>query len=389
MADQQFFPNQQYLPNVNNTTTLTDHFKQALNMTRNQMQNGPSALSSASQIGLNVPHTNPAMMTTNHQIPTQTTNLPLLSRPLADMPFGAREALMNEMNAHSSEESGSFLQKYGKWIFLIVVIIAGIGFWIWWKKRQNGNDSNSEENMIVRQRRPLNRPGMGGNNNNNNAPPSMAELSGMGPNFAEMYGSRLVHSPQEDMNYGGVPHKDNYGVPPTVTQFQSKQSMREIENKSIDNRGAELSNPSFISSMRPINTRLDTSPSASQVSTMPPQNNPQSMLRPSTNPQQQVPQYPPQQQVPQYPPQQQAPQYPPQQQAPQYPPQQQAPQYPPQQVPQQVPQYPPQQQAPQYPPQQQPPQQVPNLPLQQPQQLEGSGSLNPTTIPNDPNLTPI
>ena len=374
---------------------LTDHFKQALNMTKTQLHNGPTASNAAVQLGI----TNPGLSQhPSYAMKYQTPSLsqpPILSNPphysmgmqnmtgnggvstfgsrSPDNMFGAAGGDLpsysnnNSYNNHSPYSNpsdptvttaGNFFSKYGKWLLVVGALVVCIGGYILWKKYCQNVSSKSNDNQF--QRRPLNRPR---------------------PDF---------NSPQSGFESQGENTSNN----PYGNQNPSVRAPFPLPTTQPDSRTINV-NPNLISSMRP------PPPSQQPPSQQPP-------LQPQFQPQQQIqqplPSPPPSQQ--QFQPQQQPQQQPPQpqsnfqqQQPPLQPPPQQ--QFQPQQPPLQPSLQPPSQQQfqPQQPPLQtqsnfqqqpfQPPQtDIPtvNNPANDPQSL---GNPPPTNQNNDPNFTPL
>lgn len=252
-----------------NVPTLTDHFKQALSMTRSQLQSGPSALSSASQMGvnglnLNVPGAlNPMGSVSNpsavHPNAALNTLANLHNRP--DIVYGAGQFGQSGLQNPSESPSGfvGAIQSYGKWILLFIIIMAGVvGAYLWWKKRQGKIQDNIAEDMQMPGRRPIHRSsgGMGGgmgtgmsipivSGGGNNVPPSSFNPSRFHPS--------MYQNPQS-------PHP-------------MPENLRDNEQHGAA-RGAEFSNPSMVSHMMPMSTRVKP---AEQTQNLPPQDvsNPQ------------------------------------------------------------------------------------------------------------------
>jgi hypothetical protein len=279
--------------------TLTDHFKQALNMNRAQLQNSPSAISSAAHLGLINPNGNNISnnINTTHKLLPEYVN----SNNNMDQIFGSRYQ-------QQDIESVGFLQNYGKWIVMgVVIIILSIAGWIWWKKQnQNQNNINNNEIEKMFSRRNLKRigeprmdqsdqqpypiqyplplPPLNNNNNNNNR---SAQEEGQG-----------------QLHYAtGLPTFQN-------TLKDQQKSIREKE-QDVSMRGAEFSNPNFMSTIRP------QLPESRRESLYPSDAVPRQSLYPPPPQQFQSPQQPPQQQPPQQQFQSPPPLPPPQQQQPQ------------------------------------------------------------------------
>lgn len=381
-------------------TTLTDHFKQALNMTRTQLQNGPSPLSSASQMGI----------TSDRLLPT---NL-YTSSPPYDSMFGAGNADLGQQQAglHFGAGGGGvgmggggnvsggvdakpgFFSKYGTYIVIGFVLLAvGYALWTWWKKRQlakqnqNQNQSQSTERFNNSSNYShANRPLYASKLPTLHTPPKMLPTSSTSSPSLSPMGQIPSFMPPDSQTFQqeftqSLPSNDSSFQP--LTSFPPSRDIRERE-QGIGNRGAEYSNPNIVvSQMVPMSTRVSTS-TDSRVNEIPP---------PATiQPQQQLPF---QQQPQQLPTSQQ-------QQQQQLPIHQQIPitqqqQLPIQQQPQQLPA--PQQQQQQFIASNPPPiatsqsiqtPQPPSQPIQPPapqQQIPIPVSQQPTA--SDPNFTPI
>ena len=271
--------------------TLTDHFKQALSMTRSQLQAGPSALSSASQMGvnglnLNVPGTMNPMGSVS--VPAAQSNAALNTlanihtRP--DLAYGAGQG--QGVFQNPSESPSGFagaIQSYGKWILLLLIVVAGVGAYFWWKKRQSKSQNNITEEMQMPGRRPIHRSsgGMGGGLGTGMSIPIVSGGGGGG-------------------NVGGGNVGGGSNAPPTFnpSRFQPgpsqhtqspqpiPENLRENEQRGAA-RGAEFSNPSMVSHMMPMSTRVKP---AEQTQNLPPQDiaNPQPPRTPQ-NTQQSLP----------------------------------------------------------------------------------------------------
>lgn len=245
-----------------NIPTLTEHFKQALNMTRSQMQAGPSALTSATQMGVTSGLSGGGFGGPSPPPP------PLLNVAAAT---GVRPdmAVYGSGGGHgsgtvSNENTGNglmgYFQSYGKWIFLVVVILAGISFYFWWKKQQrlkNGKsnfESDLVEDMQVALRRPLNRQH-----------PNGADSEGGSRNF--------INAPFNPSRFGPVPPQSSQTqqvllhpqLPPT--SISPPENLRGNEQQGLV-RGAEFSNPNISSHMIPMSTRSKPQES---VQNIPPQ----------------------------------------------------------------------------------------------------------------------
>jgi hypothetical protein len=213
--------------------TLTDHFKQALSMTRAQLQAGPSPLTSASQMGVgSSPFVNPV---TNAPF---TSNVPL--PPVQDAVYGS-PALPGDVAESSGGGITELLFSYGKWILLALLIAGAVGAYFWWKKRKvassddlveeitnNLNDLSPQRSM----QRPIHRL------NNQNTNPSSFANNPFGP-------SRFSANPPTSPLPPIIPNQ-----PPSVPE-----NLRDNEQRTSV-RGAEFSNPSIMSQMVPMSTRL-------------------------------------------------------------------------------------------------------------------------------------
>ena len=265
-----------------NVPSLTDHFKQALNMTRSQMQSGPSALASATQMGVGSGGGGGGMFGISS--PPQPTGV----RPAMEVyggggnggnygsggnggNYGSGGSGGNGGN-YGAETGGNGLmgcfQSYGKWIFLAVVALAGLAFYFWWKKRQtNGGKSNLSssdvtEDMQVASRRPINRQHPGGFDPNR---------TGMNTGFNPTRFGPVPPSPTQQP----PPWAQTQQVPLQPPQFQlppptatsPPENVRGNEQQGLV-RGAEFSNPNISSHMIPMSTRVK---SQETVQTIPPQ----------------------------------------------------------------------------------------------------------------------
>jgi hypothetical protein len=255
--------------------TLTDHFKQALSMTRSQLQAGPSALSSASQMGvngvnLNVPGTMNPMGSVS--VPAVQPNAALSTfanlhtRP--DIVYGAGQGHGQGALPNPSESSSGFvaaIQSYGKWIFLLLIVVAGVGAYFWWKKRQGKDQGSVSEEMQMPGRRPIHRSsggmgsGMGGGMGGGMSIPIVS--GGGGGGNAGGGGGSSVPPPFNPSRFHPGPSQHTQSPQPMP------ENLRDNEHRGVS-RGAEFSNPSMVSHMMPMSTRVKP---AEQTQNLPPQ----------------------------------------------------------------------------------------------------------------------
>jgi len=249
---------------VGNSTvpTLTDHFKQALSMTRAQLQSGPSPLTSASQMGVgNSPFVNPV----NNGL---TVNVPLPPAQEVGV-FGS------PTTSEPSAGNGTFtdiLMTYGKWVLLALIVAGAIGAYFWWKKRK-AVEEDVVEGITTNDQSPqrFTRPIQRFNNNHNNASPLRLTTT--------LPPSSIATSP----------------LPPTNNH--SPENLRDNEQHS-SLRGAEFSNPSMMTThMIPMSTRVKPQEPTQE---MPPTDLPRQSIMPSQSVQlqQSQPQQPQLQQLP-------------------------------------------------------------------------------------------
>lgn len=236
--------------------TLTDHFKQALSVTRAQMQAGPSPLTSASQMGVGSnPFAN--QINTSHPVPlTANVQLP----PVQDVLYGAPQ-LPNGDVAESSGGIFELFMSYGKWILLALLVAGAIGAYFWWKKRKSEDIVEDLANRITDDlppQRSIQRPIHRLNN-----PPNLLTNQPFGP-------SRFSANPPSSP------------LPP-VSNIQPQslpENLRDNEQRTSV-RGAEFSNPSIMSQMVPMSTRLKP-PEPTQ--SMPPTDLPRQQPLPTQQP---------------------------------------------------------------------------------------------------------
>jgi hypothetical protein len=261
-----------------NVPTLTDHFKQALSMTRSQLQAGPSALSSASQMGvnglnlnLNVPGALNPMGSVS--VPAVQPNAALntfanlQTRP--DIVYGAGQGHGQGALPNPSESSSGFvgaIQSYGKWIFLLLIVVAGVGAYFWWKKRQSKDQGSVAEEMQMPGRRPIHRSsgGMGGGMGTGMSIPIVSGGGGGGGGGENVGGGSSVSPP---LRFQPGPSQKTQSPQPMP------ENLRDNEQRGSA-RGAEFSNPSMVSHMMPMSTRVKPT---EQTQNLPPQDvaNPQ------------------------------------------------------------------------------------------------------------------
>ena len=258
-----------------NHQLLTDQFKSALSMSRNQMKASPNPLQSSSQIGVN-PH---------HQFQSP---LPQFQSPhVQQMAFGSKQS-MGEMGgavsgdpavvaSSSSPSTPSFFSQYGRWLIAIAVIAVACLVFIMWRRRQSmfgkGGGGDSEEAMFSRIR---DRDGTN-------------DISQFHPRPLQYQHQRQFQQPMMAMSISDrnvlplasmIQRTDQPNSPMMTPQNQPPRNLRENEQfvGSVGQRGAEMSNPAAINSMMPVSTRLgDSSP---QQQFQPPQNQPQPMNQP-------------------------------------------------------------------------------------------------------------
>lgn len=278
--------------------TLTDHFKQALNQTRSQLQYGPNAMLSATQMGL-VPG--------GGGLGSGGSGVGVygggggggglgITPPPPPTYFGT------PMDLNTPPTPG-FFESYGKWIFILFVILGSIAFWWWWKNRQS-----QLEKMKNNTQRPLRIP---------TSSHPMQQYNQQQPQPPPQFVNPMLPVPQ----HINLPLQQ-FNPPPPQTHLNSPQNppsnnprdIREREQQ-IGSRGADYNNPNLTSSnLVPISSRLDTSGQGTYQPPLPlppPQQQPQMQQQQMPPPQMPPPQMPPPQQQ-QMPPPQQQPQYVPQ-----------------------------------------------------------------------------
>jgi len=211
-----------------NVHTLTDHFKQALNATRTHLQAGPSALSSAAQMGLRGGGPNAIPTFPPPGLP-QYGGTEALYR--ANQPLGAGAGTMAFGDQPPAPPSGlsfaGFWQTYGWWLLLGLVLCAGVAGYFWWRKKSKGGQAEAFDLM----QRPLNRSGIAG--------------GGMGP--VPYYPTRPAAGPLPP------PPPSSPQPPPTLTN--PPEQLRGAENQGLV-RGAEWGQPNIAAHTIPMSTRV-------------------------------------------------------------------------------------------------------------------------------------
>ena len=262
-----------------NHQLLTDQFKSALSMGRNQMKASPNPLQSSSQIGVN-PH---------HQFQSP---LPQFQSPhVQQMAFGSKQSMgeigggvSGDPAAATSPSTPSFFSQYGRWLIAIAVIAVVCLVFIMWRRRQSmfgkGGGCDSEEAMFSRIR---DRDGTN-------------DISQFYSRPLQYQHQRQFQQPMMSMSISdrnvlplaSMPQRTDQPNSPMMTpQNQPPRNLRENEQfvGSVGQRGAEMANPAAINSMMPVSTRLgDSSPQQQfqppQQQFQPPQNQPQPMNQP-------------------------------------------------------------------------------------------------------------
>ena len=306
--------------NESRIPTLTEQFKQALNMTKKEFQQGPSVLQSANHLGLGGPvlaspgYSSSTYVAPSHQPSYQPayqpayqpshTNLignayspvvssapPLPYGGVANYPSTPMYADMDGGQGFGSagEEGsglGSFFSNYGKWIFLVVLLIGGLVIFYFWRQRKWAKEEDKEKEKFGN--RPL-RQTPSANERGNNAANDMCLASGicLSPPMDTLSDARRGNAGQPSAHEtsssfpllaasasGPLPpgvaslsapltqaSRPQQGAPlpsslPTFSVAQPRINMRDNE-QGLSVRGAEYTNPNFITSMRPVSTRID------------------------------------------------------------------------------------------------------------------------------------
>ena len=231
---------------------LTEHFKQALNMTRNQFQGGSNPLGASTQMGVNAPHLS------NFGAPQSG----MASTPAVDGNFDLPSSLHQQQHT-SSNNLLDWVKTNSTWIIIISsAIIVGLGvYFYWWRIRKSTEHFSTGQNLA------LNQADLVHNRQSN----QMDDYSDRTQRFIPQ---RPLHQqrPQQQT-------QQNAQNPQPFSSIDEKKDNIRGNEQQMSQRGAEFANPSFVSQMMPISTRIS---SPSQPPSQPQQQ--QSMQIPISQP---------------------------------------------------------------------------------------------------------
>ena len=259
---------------------LTEHFKQALNMTKMQYQSGSNPLTSATQMGVNTP-----MQNFGSSGLTSVENI------------GSADMLPVHEMTNNSNTGGmrGFIHRNSRFIIILsIIVIVGLGlYFFWWKKRKVSENFTQQE-------------ALGGTRGDRRQISSV-----YGENGEMNQRTQRISNPRPQLNA-----VSQYFNQPQSQQVQNLQNLPSQFTPSSENirdneqqmavRGAEFANPNFVSHMMPVSSRISAPqvisppPPQTQPSHLPPQAQLQAQAQPQLQlqPQIQIPVSQPQIQIP-------------------------------------------------------------------------------------------
>ena len=252
---------------------LTEHFKQALNMTRNQFQSGSTPLNSATQMG--VQQSNSAT-----QMGVQQSNSfgvgGLNSTNFNNgKSLNITDGMTENLNGDGIKPTNFFVDFYNKYnkvilISIVIVVCFYIGYKYWWHPRYG--DSVSVEQITN-----------GISSNTSQRQHDRIKRQNYYSNLTQPQQQQLPQQQQQQQPQQQLPQQQSQ------QQLPQQQSQQQLQQPSDDNirlneqqmamRGAEFSNPQFVSHIMPVSTRLPQQ-QQQQVSI------PQQVVSPQQQPQQ-------------------------------------------------------------------------------------------------------
>lgn len=211
---------------------LTEHFKQALNMTRNQFQSGSNPLGASTQMGVNAPQFS------NFGTPQNGISTPVV--PLTTTVDGNFEAFstLQQPQGHSDGITGWIKSNSTLIIIISSVVIVGLGFYFVWLKYRKSPEHFTQGQVIPARQQ--------------------IDSSSIGRpffNFNDVSQSQSQQfTPQRPLSQQRPPQ-----LPPqTMSSIDEKTDNIRGNEQQMSQRGAEFANPSFVSQMIPVSTRISS-----------------------------------------------------------------------------------------------------------------------------------
>ena len=211
---------------------LTEHFKQALNMTRNQFQSGSNPLGASTQMGVNAPQFS------NFGTPQNGISTPVV--PLTTTVDGNFEAFstLQQPQGHSDGITGWIKSNSTLIIIISSVVIIGLGFYFVWLKYRKSPEHFTQGQVIPARQQ--------------------IDSSSIGRpffNFNDVSQSQSQQfTPQRPLSQQRPPQ-----LPPqTMSSIDEKTDNIRGNEQQMSQRGAEFANPSFVSQMIPVSTRISS-----------------------------------------------------------------------------------------------------------------------------------
>ena len=246
---------------------LTEHFKQALNMTRNQFQSGSSPLGASTQMGISTPQFSNFGTPQNGAASAALGSGVPGSTPVGiDGNFEMSPALLHHQP--SIAPAGglvNWIKSNSTWIIILSsIVIVGLGlYFFWWKNRKlpehftQGQISSQRQMDPIHQRQPFMQQQV---RQHELQPTYMNEYSETNQRFNPRPLNQQRQQPQQS--------------PQFMSSMDEKPENIRGNEQQMSQRGAEFANPSFVSQMMPVSTRISSpqsQPQSSQTSVPPPQ----------------------------------------------------------------------------------------------------------------------
>jgi FtsZ-interacting cell division protein ZipA len=242
------------------TPNLTDHFKQALNMTRNQFQSGSNPLGASTQMGINAPQLS------NFGAPQSGT----MSAPTMDGNF--------DMSLiHNQQWIGwaGWIKSNSKWIIVIsLIIIVGLSCYFFWLKYRKSSEFFTQRQSTMTPRQSMQQGEFTDGNNQRFVNMNTQRQQQQHPQQQQQQQQQQQKTFAQQQTF-----PQSQKIPQSFSSMDEKQDNIRGNEQQMSQRGAEFANPSFISQMMPVSTRISSpqsQPQAQSYAQAPQQTQPQS-----------------------------------------------------------------------------------------------------------------
>ena len=229
------------------TPNLTDHFKQALNMTRNQFQSGSNPLGASTQMGINAPQLS------NFGAPQSGT----MSAQLG------MDGNFDMSLIHNQQWIGwaGWIKSNSKWIIVIsLIIIVGLSCYFFWLKYRKSSEFFTQRQSTMTPRQSMQQGEFTDGNNQRFVNMNTQRQQQQHPQQQQQQQQQQQKTFAQQQTF-----PQSQKIPQSFSSMDEKQDNIRGNEQQMSQRGAEFANPSFISQMMPVSTRISSPQSQPQA----------------------------------------------------------------------------------------------------------------------------